>query len=213
MGLLHARKASCDKIIKPRLSSFLALLELLQLFARIRIFFCCLLTCTQDLCFLVSSKGLDTESTTSRLKREGKSLVFEPATSRSPVPSPLGQASSLEILHVIMHTCAVRARNYERKSTPVKDHLFSVHPSQLLCRLVCARHPFVCMGCTQLWVHVKDPISICRKRVGLTAGGTQTWIHCTQEQEIWVALYYICSLSSGKAAWISGALHWDNKVI
>ena len=37
--------------------------------------------------------------------------------------------------------------------------------------LVCAWPPFVCTACTQMCVHVKDPISICRKRVGFTAGG------------------------------------------
>ena len=38
---------------------------------------------------------------------------------------------------------------------------------QLLCRRVSAWPPFV----TQTCVHVKDPISICHKRVGLTAAG------------------------------------------
>ena len=59
-------------------------------------------------------------------------------------------------------------------------HIFSVPPTQLLCRLVCAWPPFVCAARTQICVHVKDPISICRKRVGLTAGGMETRKHCTQ---------------------------------
>ena len=42
---------------------------------------------------------------------------------------------------------------------------FSFPPSQLLCRLVCAWPPFVCMACTKLFACVKDPISICYNRV------------------------------------------------
>ena len=34
--------------------------------------------------------------------------------------------------------------------------------------------PFVCTAGTQMCAHVKDPISICRKRVDLTAGGMKT---------------------------------------
>ena len=33
---------------------------------------------------------------------------------------------------------------------------------------------------TQIYAHVKDPISICYKRLGLTAGGMKTQKHCTQ---------------------------------
>ena len=36
---------------------------------------------------------------------------------------------------------------------------------------------------TQMCAHVKDPIAICRKSVGLTDGGTETRTHCTQEKE------------------------------
>ena len=62
--------------------------------------------------------------------------------------------------------------------------------------------------------HVKDPTSICWKRVGLTAGGImETQKHCTQEQKCWVAPDYGCSLSPCKAAQISCALHWGKKVI
>ena len=41
--------------------------------------------------------------------------------------------------------------------------------------LVCTRQAsFVCTARTQMCAHVKDPIYICRKRVGLTAGGIET---------------------------------------
>ena len=64
----------------------------------------------------------------------------------------------------------------------------SLPPSQLLCRLVCAWPPFVCAARTQICAHVNDPISICRKRVGLTAGGMETRKHCTQKKKKrWVA--------------------------
>ena len=40
------------------------------------------------------------------------------------------------------------------------------------------------------------------------------WKYCTQEEKTnWVAPYYGCSLSPGKAAQISHALHWDKKII
>ena len=55
--------------------------------------------------------------------------------------------------------------------------------------------------------------NICRKRVGLTAiYGNMKTLH-TGEKKSWVALYYGCLLSLGKAAQISCALHWDKKVI
>ena len=57
---------------------------------------------------------------------------------------------------------------------------FSVLPGQLLCRHVCAWPPFVCTAHTQSCVcaQVKDPISICCKRVGLTASGMVTQKYC-----------------------------------
>ena len=73
----------------------------------------------------------------------------------------------------------------------VKDG-FSVPPSQHLCRLLCAWPPFVCKAHTQMCVHVKDPVAICRKRVGLKASGMDTQKHCTQEQtnqKSWVVPY------------------------
>ena len=39
----------------------------------------------------------------------------------------------------------------------------------------------MCMARTQICANVKDPISICRKRVVFTAGGMETLKHCTQE--------------------------------
>ena len=94
---------------------------------------------------------------------------------------------------------------------------FSVPPSQLLCRHCMCRNPPPPLHThgTQICMHVKDPISICHKRVGLTASGTETRKHCTQEKKkkSWVAPYYGCLLSLGKAACISCALHWDKKVM
>ena len=46
------------------------------------------------------------------------------------------------------------------------------------------------------------------KSVGISAGGVETRTRCTQG-ESWVAPCYGCSLSPGKAARISRALHWD----
>ena len=84
---------------------------------------------------------------------------------------------------------------------------------------LCVRHAPKCVS------HVKDRISICRKRVGFTAGGMETWKHvpahrknrktrwrlCKQKHtNSWVARpYYGCSLSPGKAARISRVLHWE----
>ena len=54
-----------------------------------------------------------------------------------------------------------------------------VPPSQPLCRLVfCTGPPFVCMARNQTCAHIKDPVPICRKRVGLTAGGMVTEKYC-----------------------------------
>ena len=58
---------------------------------------------------------------------------------------------------------------------------FSVPPIPLLCKLVCAwppPPPFVCTARTQMCAHVKDAVSICRKRVGLTADGMETQKLC-----------------------------------
>ena len=63
-------------------------------------------------------------------------------------------------------------------STPwwgrVRDS-FSVPPSQLLCRLLCARLLFMCTAHTQICAHVKDiHLWSKTKRAGLTAGGMDT---------------------------------------
>ena len=55
--------------------------------------------------------------------------------------------------------------------------------------------------------HVKDPVVHVSIR-----WITETRKHCTQEfKKKRVAPYYGCSLSKGKAARISSALHWDQK--
>ena len=58
--------------------------------------------------------------------------------------------------------------------------------------------------------HVKDPISICHERVGLTAGdnGNTKTLYTDIFKKLSSA-YYDCSLSLGKASRISRALHWD----
>ena len=63
------------------------------------------------------------------------------------------------------------------------ETVFSVPPSQLLCRVVCAWPPFVCTTRTQIGAHVKDPISICRKILGFTAGSMEPQKYCTQENK------------------------------
>ena len=61
--------------------------------------------------------------------------------------------------------------------------------------------------------HVTDPISICRKRVGLTAGGMETQKHCSHKNKIsWVSPHYGCSLSARKEALIFRALYLDKRV-
>ena len=47
----------------------------------------------------------------------------------------------------------------------------------------CALSPFVCTARTQMCAHVKDPIPICRKWVGLTAGDIEKRKHCTQGKQ------------------------------
>ena len=78
-------------------------------------------------------------------------------------------------------------------------------PSELTLVQTCLclyRPPFVCVTCTQICAHVKDPISICHKR-GLTVGVFKHEnIAHRKEKKSWVALYYGCSLSPGKAAQI-----------
>ena len=46
--------------------------------------------------------------------------------------------------------------------------MLSLTLSQLLCRLVYVVSSFVCTAHTQICAHVKDPTSICHKRVGLS---------------------------------------------
>ena len=66
-------------------------------------------------------------------------------------------------------------------------------------------------------VHVKEPISICRKRVVLTAGGMETQKHCTQgeknKKQLGSAILWLLAFPGGKQPEFPGALHWDKKVI
>ena len=75
----------------------------------------------------------------------------------------------------------------------------------------------MCTAHAQMCAHVTDPISICRKIVDLTAS---RWCENTKTLQtlrgeggggLWVAPYYGCSLSPGKAAGISRAFHWYEK--
>ena len=50
---------------------------------------------------------------------------------------------------------------------------------------------FVCTARTYNCAHVKDPISISRKRVGLRAGGMETRKHCTQGEKQLARAFYI----------------------
>ena len=71
--------------------------------------------------------------------------------------------------------------------------------------------------------HVKDPVSICRKRVGITAGGMETRKHCTHKVgggggggdagELGSAALWLLVFTPGKASRIVCAKHWDEKVI
>ena len=71
---------------------------------------------------------------------------------------------------------------------------FSVPPSQLLCRLVCA---FVCTVRTHICAHIKDPVSICPKRVGLTSLPV-VWSHNNIALGYeWIELWLGCSVAAG----------------
>ena len=48
-----------------------------------------------------------------------------------------------------------------------------VKDSLLCADLFVSDPPFVCTARTQICAHVKDPISICRKRIGITAAGME----------------------------------------
>ena len=52
-----------------------------------------------------------------------------------------------------------------KSEDPGFDPLAGQGESQLLCRLVCAWPPFVCMAHSPICAYVKDPITICHKRV------------------------------------------------
>ena len=60
----------------------------------------------------------------------------------------------------------------------VRGSFFYPSESTLVQTCLCRLTPFVCTARTQKCAHVKDPISICCKRVGLTAGGMVTHKYC-----------------------------------
>ena len=55
--------------------------------------------------------------------------------------------------------------------------------STLVQTCLCLTPLFVYTARTHICTHVKDPISICRKRVGLAACDIETRKHCTQEKK------------------------------
>ena len=59
-----------------------------------------------------------------------------------------------------------------------RDNLY-VPPSQIFCRL-----SFVCTARTQMYMHVRDPKSVCRKTVCLTAGGMVTQKDCIRKVQL-----------------------------
>ena len=70
--------------------------------------------------------------------------------------------------------------------------------------------PFVCTARTQICAYVKDPIFICRKRVGFTAGGmenTET-VH-TGTKKMGTAALWLLTFPGESSC----ALHWDKKDI
>ena len=75
----------------------------------------------------------------------------------------------------------------------------SILPSPLLCCLVCPF--FVSTTSTNMCAHVKDPVSICCKRVGLTSGGRKTRKRYTREKKTkreWRCVLWPLAISGGK---------------
>ena len=73
------------------------------------------------------------------------------------------------------------------------------------------RPPFVSVARTHMPALIKDPISICRKRVGHTTGGMERQQCTPEKQESRVTPRCGCSLSLGRASRIPRAMHWDRK--
>ena len=95
------------------------------------------------------------------------------------------------------------------------NNFFFFCPSKTTLVQTCVRlhppplfHLFVCTVSAHICAHVKDHIY--RKGVGLTAVGLEN-AH-RRKKNLVAPPYYGCSLSPGKAARISCALHWDKKV-
>ena len=84
----------------------------------------------------------------------------------------------IQCVHWFLYTSVVGLRNSIPKTlgsiswwSRVRDGV-SIPPSQLLSRLVCAWPSSSCvLHAPTICAHVKDHISICRNRVGLTTGG------------------------------------------
>ena len=73
---------------------------------------------------------------------------------------------------------------------------------------VCVRHT------PQFCAHVKDPISICRKRIGLTAGGIDTkQLHTGDKKEAWQRRTMAARFPREKQPVFPVHLHWEKKVI
>ena len=96
--------------------------------------------------------------------------------------------------------------------------VFCVYPSEstLVQTCLCLTPPplsplFICTERTHMCAHLKDPISVCRKRVGLTAGRMETLQ--TGGKKLGIAPYYGCSLSPRKAVRISRALGQESCLI
>ena len=83
--------------------------------------------------------------------------------------------------------------------------IFCPSESTLVQPCLCLNPLRVCAR-TQICAHVKDPISTCRKKVGLTAGGIKTQKHCTQGKKTKKHL-------GGAGQNSPNFLHWDQKVI
>ena len=75
----------------------------------------------------------------------------------------------------------------------------------------------MCTARIQIIPHVKNIISVCRKRVGLTAGGveTQTTLYTHRGEKCGVEPYYalLLALRGGKQTDFSVHLGWEKKVI
>ena len=94
-------------------------------------------------------------------------------------------------------------------SSPWRDgNMFCPSESTLVQTCLRRLTPIRVYGMDQICAHVKDQISICRKRVGHTAGGNmETQKHCTQgEKNLWL-LAFLRESSPNFLCF----KHWDKK--